>query len=484
MKLKQLLKGIEGIDVRGSKEVEVSGISIDSRSTSFGHLFIAKKGSALDGTQFIQEAIGAGAAAILTDIYDPFIPKTQIIHPRPQELEALLAARFYQRPSEELFVVGATGTKGKTTSTYIARHLLDELRRPCGLIGTVETIAGKNRFFSTMTTHDAVFNQKLLKEMVSQGCRAAVLEVSSHGLLQNRVEQISFDVALFTNLSPDHLDYHKSIEEYAAAKKRLFALLDDSPKKNKRALLNADSPWTNYMREGGKTPSWTFGIEQEADVRASEISFDPKGTRFRVSFQGKSELFETGLIGRFNVYNVLGAIALGLHLGAELSELKGPIGSFGSVPGRLERVNDQIFVDFAHTGDSLDNVLKTLREITPKRLIVIFGCGGNRDPARRTGMAKAAEKYADLSIVTSDNPRQEEPEAICRQILEGFEHPKRVFVELDRKAAIFHGVQILEKGDVLLIAGKGHERVQIFAHKTIPFDDVAVAVDALHSGVH
>ncbi len=479
MKLKYLLKGLEGIEVRGSKEIEISGLSSNSRSTAPGHLFLAKKGAVVDGSQFIEEAIEGGAAAVLHDIYDPFLSKTQIIHAYPAELEAILASRYYGHPSQELFVFGVTGTKGKTTTTYLAKHLLDSLKLSSGLIGTVETIAGTNRFFSQLTTHDPIYNQKLLREMVASGCKAVALEVSSHGLTQGRVDEIDFDVALFTNLAPDHLDYHKTIEEYAAAKKKVFHLLDQSPKHNKRALLNHDNSWTAFMKEGLQTPVWTFGLEEGADVRATDISFGAEGTSFRVFFQGNSTLFRSSLIGRFNVYNLLGAISLGLHLGVSLEELTGPIETFQTAPGRLERVNEQIFIDYAHTGESLENVLSTLREITKKRLIVLFGCGGNRDPGRRPAMAKAAEKYADLTIVTSDNPRGEDPEAICRQILAGFQHPERVYVDLDRRSAIFHAVQSASVGDVVLIAGKGHERVQIFAHQTIPFDDAAIAKEAL-----
>jgi UDP-N-acetylmuramoyl-L-alanyl-D-glutamate--2,6-diaminopimelate ligase len=479
MKLKQLLKGLNGLEVKGSKEIEITGLSVDSRSTAPGHLFIAKKGTQFHGAQFMQQAINSGAAVVLNDLYDPFFSQTQIIHPQPALLEALLAARFYQFPSQELFVFGATGTKGKTTTTYVARHVLEALNIATGLIGGVQTIAAEQQFPSTLTTHDAIFNQKWLREMVFKKCRGAVLEVSSHGLAQNRVAEITFDAALFTNLSSDHLDYHKTIEEYASCKKRLFQGLDQSSKKNKRAFFNGDSAWTPWMREGLKTPSWTFGVEAPADIRAKNISFGLEGTRFTVDFQGQSALFETSLIGKYNVYNLLGPIALGLHLGASLQDLGAPVASFRPVPGRFERVGNSIFIDFAHTGDSLANVLCALRPLVLGRLFVVFGCGGNRDPNRRYFMAKAAEKYADGTVITTDNCRSEDPEAICRQILSGFERPGLVHVELDRRAAIFHAVQMLKKGDVLVIAGKGHEKSQIFAHQTVPFDDVSVAKEAL-----
>jgi UDP-N-acetylmuramoyl-L-alanyl-D-glutamate--2,6-diaminopimelate ligase len=298
-------------------------------------------------------------------------------------------------------------------------------------------------------------------------------EVSSHGLDQNRVENIDFDVGVFTNLYPDHLDYHSTMQEYAAAKKKLFA-------KVKRGIFNADNDWSASMREGC-AQSWTFGLEKEADLRAVDVQFDAFGTTFFVNGQK----FQISLLGRFNVYNALGAIAVGLHLGATLSQIAAILASFQTAPGRLERVlNDRgvwVFVDYAHTGEALENVLTSLREIARKRLICVFGCGGkpNRDPQRRVQMAKAAEKLADVAIITSDNPRSEEPASICQQILQAFQDPTKPIVEVNRKEAIFRAIDMAEAEDIVLIAGKGHEKVQQFAHQTIPFDDVLVAKEAL-----
>lgn len=458
MKLKALLKGLD-LNVKGSKEVEITGISADSRTVAPGHLFIAKRGTAFDGTQFIAQAVDAGASAIVTDLYDPFLEKTQIIHPQVNALEAKLAARYYGNPSQKLLVIGVTGTKGKTTTTYLIKHLLDGLGKPSGLMGTVETIVGADRFFSTLTTHDVISNHKWLKEMLLKECQAAVLEVSSHGLAQNRVEEIDFDLAIFTNLYSDHLDYHQTFEEYAAAKKRLF-------EKAKTSIVNADSYWSSY-------PGLSFGIEK-GDLRAKEISFTPEGTQFTVN----GSLFRSPLIGRFNVYNALAAIAACHHLGAPLSQIGELLATFPSVPARLERIGN-VFVDFAHTGEALENVLQTLKEIARGKIIVVFGCGGNRDPARRTGMALAAEKWADIAIITSDNPRKEDPSQIAAQIVSAFR--KKPLVELDRRKAIYQAIAMAQPEDFVLIAGKGHERVQIFAHQTLPFDDVAVVKEALQN---
>ncbi|MES2273469.1 MAG: UDP-N-acetylmuramoyl-L-alanyl-D-glutamate--2,6-diaminopimelate ligase [Chlamydiota bacterium] len=479
MKLKHLLKGLQGCEVKGSREIEITGIASDSRTVAPGNLFLAKKGLVQEGGQFIQQALEAGAVAIVTDIYDPFIKETQVICLEASAVEAALAAKFWRHPSKELFVVGITGTKGKTTTSYLAQHLLDQLGKTPGLISTVETIVRENRVSSTMTTHDAITNQKLLRDMVGKGCKSVCLEVSSHGLAQDRVGGIDFDVGIFTNLFPDHLDYHQTIENYASVKRTLFE------KTTERAILNADSSWGAYMAENCKVPLLTFGIDAAADLQASQIQMSPTGLQFEATYQGKSAKFYSRLIGDFNVSNLLGVIALGVHLGIALEEISTHLSSFQSVPGRLESVpNDRgfsLFVDYAHVGEALDNVLKTLRKIASKRVIVVFGCGGNRDPARRIGMAKAAEKWADLAIVTNDNPRREDQNSIFQTILSGFENPGRAILEPDRKKAIELAVGMARREDIVLIAGKGHEKNQIFAHQTVPFDDVAVALEALQT---
>ena len=313
--------------------------------------------------------------------------------------------------------------------------------------------------------------------MKLQGCRAVSMEVSSHGLDQNRVDLIDFDVALFTNLHADHLDYHTTLENYAEAKKKLFS------KASKRIILNGDSPWADCMKKGAKVPIWTFGFERDRDIRAEDVFFSENGMTFSVQFENQREKVFVPILGRFNVYNTLGAIGIGLHLGFTLNEIAQALHSFQVAPGRLEKVYNlreiQAFVDYAHTGEALENVLMTLKELPHKRLICVFGAGGNRDPQRRVQMAQAAEKYADLSIITSDNPRKETPEEICKQIYQAFQNKKNVQVEIDRKKAIEYACSISQKEDILLIAGKGHEKVQIFSHQTIPFDDVEIAKSAL-----
>ena len=472
MKLKELIRGFEPLKVVGSKEVEITGISIDSRRVVPGNLFIAKKGAVCDGTEFIDKAVEAGAAAIVAPIYNPFLKQTQVVSEHPEALEARVAARFYRTPSRSLWIAGVTGSKGKTTTSYLIHHLLTHLGRKAGLISTVETVIGEKRFFSNLTTHDAIFNQKLLREMVDCGSDAAILELSSHGLAQNRVDEIDFELAVFTNLYPDHLDYHKTVEEYAAAKAKIF-------QKAKFGIYNGDSPWTPTMRQD--RPGLTFGIEAKADVRAENVCFAGPQCTFTIA----GAHFTVPLLGRFNLVNVLGAIAAGVYLKIPLPQLSSIFSSLPRIPGRLEQIpNDlgiRIYVDYAHTGESLSSALKTLRELAQKKIIVVFGCGGGRDPARRSGMGAAGSQFADTVIVTADNPRNEDVNEICRQIL-AVSDPRKTILEIDRTKAIRLAIQMARPGDLVLIAGKGHEQAQIFAHQSIPFDDLLVAKQQLQNG--
>lgn len=484
MKLRKLLKDIPVDAVKGSKEVEITGICANSKTVSPGNLFIAKRGLTTSGAQYIADAAAAGAVAVLTDIYDPFLNDVvQIIHPDVASIESLIASEYYRHPSKEMAVIGITGTNGKTTTAYLVKHLMDGAGKPCGLIGTIEWIVGKNVLPSTHTTPDATTNQKLLHEMAAGGCREAVMEVSSHALDQGRVRGIDFDIALLTNLTREHLDYHKTMEDYAAAKALLFSSLDVS----KCAIINVDSDWAKKLIQDCRAKVLSYGIENNADVRATEISFSAEGTRFRVHFKGEWFVFSTKLIGRFNVYNCLGAIAVGIAQNIPVPQIVSLLGSFSAVPGRLEKVPNSrglnIFVDYAHTDAGLQNVLETLMEIKKGRLITVFGCGGNRDQSKRPQMARASERLSDFTIVTTDNPRNEDPESIIKHIVSGFQGPKNYSVEVDRQAAIEKAIKMASSDDIVLIAGKGHETTQIFAHQTIPFDDRAVASDICERGL-
>ncbi len=485
MRIKRLVKDIPLLQVKGSKEVDITGVCSNSQCIAPGNLFIAKKGRQHDGTRFIPEAIAGGAAAVLSDIYDPSLKNiVQLIHPNIEVAEALLATRYYNFPSERLFMVGITGTNGKTTIATLLKHLLDSVDISCGLIGTIEYIIGPHRHHASRTTPDLCANQKMLAEMVREGCEAAVMEVTSHALDQGRVVNIDFDVAIFTNLTPEHLDYHQTMEQYAEAKRLLFCnLYHTSDKKvglsQPVAIVNYDCPWHTKLLEDCQARVLTYGLSKEADLYAKDIQLSAEGSRFSLEYQGEQALFQIPLAGRFNVYNALAVIATGLCKGIALQTIADSLTRFTSVPGRLEPVPNplglKIYVDFAHTDDALENTLSCLQELKKGRLITVFGCGGDRDRGKRPKMAKVSEALSDMTIVTSDNPRSEKPEDICSEITRGFSNNAHFMVELDRREAIQKAIYLAQPDDIILIAGKGHERQQIFAHQTIEFCDVSVA---------
>ena len=483
MKLKELLKKIPFKQSHGSKDIMISGICSNSKLAAPGNLFIARKGKADDGMTYIPEAIAAGAVAIFTDIYDPLLKKsvTQVIYPDVASLEGIIAANYYRFASDELFMVGITGTNGKTTTSFLVKHLLDNLAGSCGLIGTIKYVIGDHHYDATRTTPDAVSNQKMLRDMVSQGSKNAVMEVTSHALDQHRVDCINFDTAVFTNLTLDHLDYHVTMENYAKAKNRLFrnALTPSKKAYSKTAVVNIDSPWWSEIIEGTKANLITYGISGQADLRAEEICLSPGGASFTINFRGQRVPFSWALSGRFNVYNCLAAVGVGLSRWFPLEDIVAVLQKAPAVPGRLQAVENplglKIYVDFAHSDDSLLNVLECLAEFKKGKVITLFGCGGNRDTAKRPRMARVSEEHSDIVIVTSDNPRNEDPEEIARQIIAGFSNKGCYIVELDRKKAIERAIDIATPEDIILIAGKGHEPYQIFAHKTIEFDDRKVA---------
>ncbi|MFA5250327.1 MAG: UDP-N-acetylmuramoyl-L-alanyl-D-glutamate--2,6-diaminopimelate ligase, partial [Parachlamydiales bacterium] len=356
---------------------------------------------------------------------------------------------------------------------YLIRHFLEQNQKPTGLLGTVEYIVGKNRYPSHLTTPSAITLQKFLKEMLRSKMKAAVMEVSSHAIDQERCREIDFDAAVFTNLTQDHLDYHRSLENYAQTKARLFASL----KKGSLAIVNLDDPYAALMIEKSPARLMTYGLGPRADLRAEEISVSTGGTEFSVLYQGRKERFFSALIGRFNVYNILAAAAVALEAKIPLKKIKSALASFPQVRGRLEKASVKkdfsVFIDYAHTDDALKKVLETLGELKQGRLITVFGCGGDRDQLKRPKMGRIAALLSDLCVLTSDNPRKEEPGAIIRQILQGVaqENLEKCVVEEDRFEAIKKALFMAKKGDIVLIAGKGHESYQIFKDRRVAFDD-------------
>lgn len=463
---------------RGSKEADITGLCSHSKRVAPGNLFIAKRGYSDDGSKYIDEAIAHGATAILCDMANPLLKGVvQIIHPDPVSIEGELAARYYGHPSISLFTVGITGTNGKTTTSYLIKHLLDNLGFPCGLIGTVEYLIGKSSYSADRTTPDVITNHKMLREMCLAKEKAAVMEVTSHALAQNRVDKIAFDAAVFTNLTQDHLDYHQTMENYAEMKSRLFTSLSAG----KVAVVNRESPYTPMILKGCRAKVLTYGFTPEADLWAANISLSEKGTRFEVTFKGERVAFNWGHVGRHNVENCLAALGVCLSQGISLSSLAPLISAAPSVPGRLERVSSYpIFVDYAHTPDALKNVLQTLQQLKKGRLIALIGCGGDRDRGKRQQMGAVAEQEADFALITSDNPRSEDPMQICKEIAAGF-CAKNYLIEPDRRAAIKKALEMRKPEDLILIAGKGHETYQIFAHHRIPFDDRKVVLEIIQS---
>lgn len=451
------------------KKVKITDLSAHSKTVSPGTLFIDKSRGA-----HIPEAIQGGAVAIATDRFYPLYREiTQIVTENILDFEREVAFRFYEKPDLELFLTAITGTNGKTTTTYLIKHLMDQKNEKCGLLGTVEWIIGDHILPSTHTTPDLITTLKLLRQMRRQKCKAGVMEVSSHALDQGRVRDIHFDAAIFTNLSQDHLDYHKTMEAYAAAKVKLFSSLAPEA----YAIINIDDPWAPLMLQDCKSHVIKYGFQENADLKASAMKLSPQGMEFLLEYQGQKVMIQSPLIGRFNAYNLMAATGVGL-IRWSLQEIAAIWPTFHSVPGRLQRVinpkNLNIFVDYAHTDDALTNVLQTLNEIKQGKIITVFGCGGNRDTAKRPKMATAAEALSDFVIVTTDNPRHEDPCDIIRHIIAGFQNKSHYMIEMDRARAIQRALQLATPDDIVLIAGKGHEKVQIFKDATLPFDDAEV----------
>jgi UDP-N-acetylmuramoyl-L-alanyl-D-glutamate--2,6-diaminopimelate ligase len=457
----------------GAPEIEISGLAYSSQSVTPGALFFCVPGFSVDGHDFAPDAVRRGAAALVCQ--RPLglgVPEVVVDDVRAAMGPA--AARFYGDPTAELELVGVTGTNGKTTSAYLIRHLMEAGGRRCGLLGTVKRVVGGVEEEVVRTTPEAIDLQHTFRRMVDGGDRACAMEVSSHALELGRVAGIRFAARLFTNLTQDHLDFHETMEAYFEAKRRLFAAPGPV------SVVNVDDPYGRRLES--EVDCVTFAIEREADYRARDIEFDLMGSRFTVDTPDGPLRVDSPLPGLFNVLNVLGAVAAVRVLGVEEISLDG----FGRVPGRFEPVDEGqqfgVLVDYAHTPDSLENVLRAARAVTRGRLHVVFGAGGDRDRGKRPLMGEAARRLADRVLVTSDNPRSEEPEAIIDEIMRGA--GAEAVREVDRRRAIAMAVEDAQPGDVVVIAGKGHEQGQEFEDgRKEPFDDVSVAREAIRAGL-
>ncbi len=485
MQLKNLLAAIRPQSVIGSADRKVESIAYDSRRVAKNSLFVALRGEKSDGHQFIDQAVERGATVVVTDriMQQPRATVVQVANTR--EALADLAAAFYDRPMRRLKLAAVTGTNGKTTTTFLIKHICENAGLRCGLIGTVRYEIGERILPAVRTTPEALELQELLAQIVNAGCKAAAMEVSSHALAQERTRGLEFDVAAFTNLTQDHLDFHGTMESYFEAKLKLFTdLAKQETKKKGVAVVNIDDRWGEKIVErlDKNFPMVTYGVGVRADFRASNYRPEFSGTSYQLEAHGKSYLVRLPLIGRFNVANSLAALATANSLGVSLRDAVLSLAKSPQVPGRLEAVpakrQFQVFVDYAHTPDALLNVLKTVRELSPRKVIVVFGCGGDRDRAKRPLMAAAADQNADFSIITSDNPRKEDADAIIGEVEKGF-RSERYEKITDRAKAIARAVSLAQPRDIVVIAGKGHENYQEFADNTIPFDDIRVARSAL-----
>lgn len=484
MKLSELASELKGVKATGPLDVEVRGLAYDSRQVQPGDLFFALQGQKVDATRFIDQALEKGAVGIVCEKPPSHvnIGWLQAVNARASMAEA--AAVFHGRPAEQLTVAGVTGTNGKTTTSFLIQHLFRAAGRRSGLLGTVVYDDGRDRGPAKHTTPESVELQAMLRRMVDHGCSAVAMEVSSHALVQSRVHAMPFTAAVFTNLTQDHLDYHETMDDYFEAKARLFELAASYPEKKPVAIINIDDPWGRRLvtRFSSELKVIRYGFGVQADFRASNVKFDGQGTQFQLEVRERKLLVRTPLIGRFNVYNTIAALAAVYACGLNLREAVHNMAEAPQVPGRLESVAEKrafrVFVDYAHTPDALQNALVTLREINPKRLIVVFGCGGNRDAGKRPLMGAVAAQLSDLAVVTSDNPRSEDPAAIIKGITQGMGSAPHVVIE-DRAEAITRAIEAAQDGDVVLIAGKGHEDYQIFADRTIEFDDRKIARRAI-----
>jgi UDP-N-acetylmuramoyl-L-alanyl-D-glutamate--2,6-diaminopimelate ligase len=474
-----LLSGIDTLETAGDLSCEITSVEYDSRRVKPGALFVALPGSKVDGSVYIEEAARRGAVAAVSEspsVYGAHFPYAQVSCARL--VLARLAGAFYEYPAEKLCTVGITGTNGKTTVSFMLRDIFKAAGKRPGLIGTVRYEIGGRVLPASRTTPESPDIHFLFNQMIRSGCDSSIMEVSSHALDQYRVAGIQFDVGVFTNLTQDHLDYHGTLEEYFAVKARLFGQVRGS------AVINIDDTRGKRLIAEGRFGAnvVSYGFEECALVRGIHPQSDRSGSRMRVESPWGSTDISLQLIGRFNLYNALAAFAAAASIGIPLEIIVKALAEIECIPGRLESVgkkNKRVYVDYAHTDDALRNVLRALRPITKGRLVVVFGCGGNRDTGKRRLMGEVASRMADYSIITNDNPRNEIPQKIAAEIAAGFDSERKYEICLDRIEAIGRGIKLIGKNDVLLVAGKGHETVQEIDGAIFPFDDRETVRDIL-----
>ncbi|MCX6133170.1 MAG: UDP-N-acetylmuramoyl-L-alanyl-D-glutamate--2,6-diaminopimelate ligase [Ignavibacteriales bacterium] len=498
MNLGKLLEGIEVTKLFEltfghflvTGDIDVHRVQYDSRKVERGDCFVALRGAGTDGHKFVEAAIERGAKVIvleddltLPDSYFMHTHVVKVVVPDSRKALALMSANYFGSPSQALTMVGVTGTNGKTTTTHIIKSIMETAGQRAGLIGTIEYILGDQVVPASHTTPESLELNDILAQIQNSGCKAVSMEVSSHALHQSRVYGIEYDVAVFTNLTQDHLDYHRTMEEYFRAKKLLF----DGLSGDAVAVTNADDPWGRKIVAATKARTISYAVTENADVQARDIRLSLDGTIFTVRSGNEEHPITSPLVGRFNVYNVLSAYAAGMALGYPHGKIASGISSLKNVRGRFERITSPqgwtAIVDYAHTPDALEKCLRTIHDVLPERdrgrIITVFGAGGDRDRTKRPLMGKIAGSLSDIVIVTSDNPRTENPQQIINEIVGGISREASVSQEVDRKTAIHAALRQARTGDVILVAGKGHEEYQVIGKEKIHFSDREVIEDCV-----
>ena len=480
MKLRELLSGVEVLEWHAPEELEIGGVSYDSRETAPGDLFVAMTGYAADGHDFIPMARGKGAVCILCErAPEDAQPWVKVAHSR--RALALLSANWFSHPAEEMTMIGVTGTNGKTTTTYLLKEVLErEAGAAVGLIGTNQILIGTEVLEAERTTPESFELHRLFRKMREAGCTYVVMEVSSHALFLDRVYGIPFEVGIFTNLTQDHLDFHKTMEAYCDAKARLFSMC-------RVGVVNGDDPWHKRLLEHAACQVLTYAEQAPADLRAENVSLSAAGVAFDAVTKSERQAIFVGIPGGFMVYNTLDVLAAALALGIPLKDSAAALRQSRHVKGRVEVVplpgaEYTVLIDYAHTPDAVENVLRSVRGFAKGRVVALLGCGGDRDKTKRPKMGAAAAALADLVIVTSDNPRTEDPRGIIQDILAGMYRSQtpHIVVE-DRAAAIVYAMDQAQKDDVIVLMGKGHETYQILKDGTIHLDEREVVAEALKS---
>lgn len=484
MRLLEILKNLKYTIIQGS-DTNIKHISIDSRNIRINTLFICIQGMNVDGHNFINAAISDGAVAIVIDKDIENLPMNATVIKVENSREALsyISANFYNNPVSRLNVVGVTGTNGKTSTTYFMESILREYNCKTGIIGTIDTRINDepiNIDFATSTTPDSIELQQILAYMVEKDVASVVMEVSSHALQLHKVDGFIFEVSIFTNLTQDHLDLHGNMEDYKKAKSKLFTM-------SKNSIINIDDPIGKFMVEQSRGKVLTYSIEKDSDIKAINIKYSNVGVKFDIKIDNTYHNFVIPIPGKFSVYNALGVIGASIALDIPIEVIKTALSKLKGVPGRIQSIKNNknltVIVDYAHTPDGLENILGAVRGFTKGNVITVFGCGGDRDKTKRPIMGEIAGKMSNFCVITSDNPRTENPSVILNEVEVGIKHTNTNYIKIvDRREAIKYAINMATPEDAVVIAGKGHENYQIFANKTIHFDDAEVAMEVLNVG--